>query len=448
MVALRTIPPGSDPLPNSFADEDLVIALDADAALDGAAAAALVEAAATSEADAFYGDIEVAGHRTRRPAWSPTRLRADPTAASPVAVRAGWLRATAAAGGDPALPLRLVEQHATVGHLPATLTRHKTAPESPSDAEQAAHRSRVLTADVSANVDIVIPSAGFPIEPGGAMAIAGLLATLPVSANASILVVVGDEFVGRIDELTARRDVRVITRPAGPFNFSAAVNLGLQHATSDQVLLLNDDMAALTPDAVSAMAAHLADPGVAAVGALLTYPDGTIQHNGVVLDDARPLHSFVGWTPEATAPHGGLIAREVAAVTGACLLARRRDLLAVGALSTGFPLSFNDIDLCVRLQRAVGRVVVEPAARFTHHETLSRQPVITAEEWDRWIDRWGEIEDPWYHPGHRRPDDPHQLHRNADHLEPIEDLAPAAELVRFPSLRSRVHRGRAAAVGA
>ncbi|MEM7140391.1 MAG: hypothetical protein AAF548_05100 [Actinomycetota bacterium] len=443
MVALRTIPTGDEPTPSAFADDDLVIALEPDAALDGAGAAALVEAAATDAADAFFGDIEVDGVRTRRAAWSPTRLRSDPVAASPIAVRAGWLRRHDVSGGDPALPLLLAAGDARVGHLPATLSRHRRPPAAPS----ALDLGRVATPPTLTErprIDVVVPSAGFPVEPGGPMALRGLLDSLAPVDGVAFTVVVGDEFVGDRAFLRTRPDVSLVERPHGPFNFSAAVNLGILRSTADRILLLNDDIEAVDADAIHTMAAHLDDPDVAAVGALLTYPDGTIQHAGVIIDDARPLHPFVGWSPEDAARHGGLLAREVVAVTGACLLARRRDLLAVGGLSVGFPLSFNDIDLCIRLQRTVGRVVVEPAARFVHHETVTREPAIAADEWDRWIDRWGEIVDPWYHPGWLRPDDPHRLHRNADHLEPIDDLAPDASLVRYPELTSRVHRGRAA----
>jgi GT2 family glycosyltransferase len=123
---------------------------------------------------------------------------------------------------------------------------------------------------------------------------------------------------------------------------------------------------------------------------------------------------------------------------------RRDDFLAVGGLSVGFPLSFNDVDLCVRLRRTGGRVVIEPAARLVHHETLTRAPEISADEWDRWIDRWGEIVDPWYHPAHHRPDDPHALARNADHLPPRPDDPPVVVQARRPVLVSRVHRGRPA----
>lgn len=444
MVALRTIPLGSPSLTNSIRDDDLVIALDPDAALDSAGATALVEAATDHPADAFFGDIVVAGGRLRRPAWSPTRLQSDPVTASPIAVRAGWLRAHDLTGIDSAVVFRLVEHGARVAHLPTVLSHHPRGLAPADPGEVAAHRKRLgltVESDADASVDVIVPSAGRSLPDGGPVAVAAMLESLAPAQGVRFLVVVGEEFVADRSVLD-RADVTVVERPAGPFNFSSAINIGLQRATADLVLLLNDDTEQLAAGSIATMAAHLTDPGVAAVGALLTYPDGTVQHDGIVIDDARPLHPFVGWDIADTEPHGGLIAREVIAVTGACLLARRRDLLAVGGLSTGFPLSFNDVDLCVRLQRSVGRVVIEPAARFVHHETLSREPVIAPEEWDRWIDRWGEIEDPWYHPGFGRPDDSHHLHRNADHLEPDDELPAAALRLREPLLRSRVHRAR------
>ena len=101
-------------------------------------------------------------------------------------------------------------------------------------------------------------------------------------------------------------------------------------------------------------------------------------------------------------------------------MSRRSLLLALGAMSTHFPLSFNDVDLCLKIRRSGHRVIVEPAATLVHRESFSRVARIFDWEWDRWIDRWGEVTDPWYHPGYRRPDDPENLRLNADHLEPAE----------------------------
>jgi hypothetical protein len=105
-----------------------------------------------------------------------------------------------------------------------------------------------------------------------------------------------------------------------------------------------------------------------------------------------------------------------------------------------FPLSFNDIDFCLKLHRMGQRVVVEPAASLVHHESLSRSPVITSEEWDAYINRWGQVDDPWYHPAHHRPDDPDNLNLNADHLEP--QSTPLFTVARNTRTQPRVHHGR------
>jgi len=453
MVALHTVPASSAALDPSLGDDDLVIALADDASLTRSGVDALVELAAECDADAWYGDIDVAGVVTLRPGWSPTRLIAEPTASTPLAVRVGWLRRHQISPGQPDLALRLARHGAEVAHITAVMSRHRSTPPGPAQTDIKAHISEIglratlddsgrlhPAGDFDASVTIVVPTAGAALA-DGSVAIARLLERLePMPDRFDVVIVVGDEFRGDAHKLegTGRTIVR---SPHGSFNFARAVNTGVLAARSDLVLLLNDDTEPSDFRFIDRMALHLDDETVAGVGALLTYPNATVQHAGIVIDDARPLHPFVGWDPAATAVHGGLTARDVAAVTGGCMMVRRSDYLAVGGLSTVFPLSFNDVDLCVRLRRSVGRIIMEPAATLVHHETLSREPVISAEEWDRWIDRWGEIVDPWYHPGYRRPDDPHALARNADHLPPESGASPVASH-RLPRLRSQVHRGR------
>ena len=370
-------------------------------------------------------------------------------------MRAGWLRAHEIVEPS-SLPFHLARTGADVAHVTAVLTRHAGAPDGPDPPVVVEHLAAlglpaILDTDhrltprpgFAPEVSIVIPTAGATLD-DGTVAVARLLDRLgPLPDRVDLVFVIGDEYRGDPSWLEGPGR-SVVRRSPGPFDFSDAVNLGVLHATATHVLLLNDDTEPDGAEFLDRLALHLADPAIAAVGALLTYPDGTIQHAGVVIDDARPLHPFVGWAPSTIEPHGGLVARDVVAVTGACLMLRRADFLAVGGLSTAFPLSFNDIDLCVRLRRSVGRVVVEPGARLVHHETLTRAPVIAPEEWDRWIDRWGEIVDPWYHPAFHRPDDPHQLARNADHLEPRPGDPVHPPVARRPVLRSRVHRGRPA----
>ena len=250
----------------------------------------------------------------------------------------------------------------------------------------------------------------------------------------------GEEYQGNPEQI-ARADlpIRLERRPPGPFNFSSACNQGILAARNELVLLLNDDTE-VDAGAIDAMAVHFGDRTIGGVGALLRYPDGTIQHAGMVIDDAHPLHPFVGWTHDATRRFGGTVARDVIAVTGACFMSRRSLLLSLGAFSSHFPWSFNDVDLCLKIRRSGYRVIVEPLASLEHRESFTREPLIHEWEWDRWIDRWGEVLDPWYHPSYHRPDDPERLHLNADHLEPLE---PSANLEpRDTSITPRVYRTR------
>lgn len=219
------------------------------------------------------------------------------------------------------------------------------------------------------------------------------------------IIVVGDEFQGDLPQPMDSFLVRTVNRGPGPFDFSKAINSGLLASQGEFALMLNDDIEAETSDWLGRMAAHFNDPTVGAVGATLLYPDRSIQHIGVVMENGHPIHSFRGCQLSDTAAAGADVARDVISVTGACLLARRQDLLGIGAMSPVFPTSYGDIDLCLRLLRSGFRVVVEPAAILVHHESASREPVIEPWEWERFTFRWGEVIDPWHPSGDHRPDD-------------------------------------------
>ncbi len=411
--------------------------------------------------DAIITDAIVDGVSRRRPGWSPTTVLTDPTELSLLAVRGDRAPLGGGALHERIAAARLLHaQRANVAHIPAPLltsTREAVDGEAQSalDGFAAAHFDDAnlvaaerpgtfrLRGDNSPAMTAVIPTAGTPGPDGSPMVEQAILAALSGSPAMSVIVVIGDEYPGEATFRDPR--VSVVRRAPGPFNFSVAVNTGILHATTELVMLLNDDVsdgAAHPADLgwADQMAVHLQDPSVGLVGALLRYPNGSIQHAGIVLDDARPLHSFVGSAIDDLIHNHADVARDVIAVTGACMLIRRSDALAVGGFSTEFPLSFNDIDFCLKLRRMNRRVIIEPAASLTHHESASREAVAAPWEWDRYIDRWGHVEDPWYHPGHARPDDPRHLARNADHLDP--DQVPFIAEPRGTAIRCRVHHSR------
>jgi GT2 family glycosyltransferase len=368
------------------------------------------------------------------------------------------------------LALRLLETGATVVHLPVPLAISSgLVPTDDSMAERVdkhLRRCRVPALAVAGHdpgtvrldpnfvdppsVSVIVPTAGSRVGCGQRLVMRCLSSLDMVEwPKLDIVIVVGDEYDGNPHELVSdrRHPIRIVNRGQGDFSFAAAANAGVLAASGELVILLNDDTVAHDGDWVARLAMHAVDPAVGAVGAALVYPDQSIQHVGMVIDDARPLHPFVGQRLTDDGPR--LIAgraRTVVAVTGACLMVERRKYLEVGGMSPRFPLSFNDVDLCLKLARSGHRTVVEPGAVLTHHEGATRRSTIERWEWDRFIHRWGSVVDPWYHPGYNRPGDPDDPRRDADHLLPrtIADPPTHADhpTPRDTVIRPTVHHSR------
>ena len=167
--------------------------------------------------------------------------------------------------------------------------------------------------------------------------------------------------------------VQVHTMDLRPFNYATVNNLAASRAGGELLLLLNDDVAPMRPDWLSAMVAHMQDPRVGIVGARLFYGNSLVQHEGVVMGLAH-LCEHAGRLRDGNdpGPHGlALMDREVSAVTGACLLIRAELYRALGGMDESFAIALNDVDLCLRARRAGWRVVYCAQAALWHYESLS-----------------------------------------------------------------------------
>ena len=174
-------------------------------------------------------------------------------------------------------------------------------------------------------------------------------------------------------ELEHRAHVRVLRRP-GPFNFAALNNAAAASVSGGALLLLNNDVEVLNPAWLSEMVAQLARPGVGVVGARLLYPDRTIQHAGILLGPAgAATHVGRGASETATGFFGQLTGvRDFSAVTGACLAITVEMWRLVGGMDERFAVTWNDVDLCLRVRRAGLRVVWTPRATLIHRESATR----------------------------------------------------------------------------
>ncbi|MDE2254706.1 MAG: glycosyltransferase [Betaproteobacteria bacterium] len=169
--------------------------------------------------------------------------------------------------------------------------------------------------------------------------------------------------------------LRIIRHP-GPFNFSAMNNAAAGAARGEYLLLLNNDTAALHDDWLDEMMGHAVRPDVGIVGAKLLYPDGKIQHAGVILGMRGPAeHPFISRPPEDRGYFGrAQLTQNYSAVTGACLLVRKNVFEQVGRLDEGdFKVSYNDIDLCLKVREAGLRIVWTPYALLMHEGSASQK---------------------------------------------------------------------------
>jgi GT2 family glycosyltransferase len=190
----------------------------------------------------------------------------------------------------------------------------------------------------------------------------------------------------------------------GLFNFSRACNFGAQHAAHDDLLLfLNNDTQVLAADWLARMTQWFERKDVGIVGAKLLYPDGKIQHGGVIVGlSGMASHAFQ-LCEECVTTHFGSDDwyRNYLAVTGACLLIDRRLFEQIGGFDESYQLIYSDVELCLRAVAAGYRVVYTPDARLIHHESLTHKRRVPRadflranEHFKAWIERG----DPYYNP--------------------------------------------------
>jgi len=200
-----------------------------------------------------------------------------------------------------------------------------------------------------------------------------------------------------------------VQRDDSPFNFSGLNNRAVRQAARGEfVLLMNNDIEITHPEWLDEMVGPAMEPGTGCVGARLWYPDGRLQHAGVVMvcGVAGHAHKLLG-----RGQHGymgrAVLAQDFVAVTAACLLVRRSIYDEVGGLDEGLAVAFNDVDFCLKVHQAGYRNHWTPYAELVHHESVTRGYEDTPEKQTRFkgeIDtlqsRWTALiaHDPCYNP--------------------------------------------------
>jgi O-antigen biosynthesis protein len=198
------------------------------------------------------------------------------------------------------------------------------------------------------------------------------------------------------------RGVRVLDHPEA-FNWATLNNMAAANTDADLLLLMNNDVEAKSEGWLHALVELAQLPEVGAVGARLVFPDGVLQHAGVILG-ARGIaeHIFSGM-PLGSAGYflWDRVVRPYSAVTGACLMTRHAVFDELGGFDEALAVAFNDVDYCMRLNDAGYRVLYTPHAELVHHESTSRGTSGFGRDVKHFVGKWDRSRirsDPFYNP--------------------------------------------------
>ena len=398
-----------------------VLFMDHDDLLEPHALARLAEAALSEDADIIYGDEVVTAENTdktlviqARPVFSHTYYLSHPFFVHPVVVRAALARAIG--GLDVSLDisqdidfvLRALEVARRVTHVPDILYRWRTHTDSTGHRKRAAvmastcalktaHLRRIgfPDAEVSHGLSFNTFTVRYFGRPSGR-----ILGIIPTKNQVHLLrrcietvrattkgldldLLVVDHESDDPKTLAYLRDIEAsgtagVLPYRGDFNFGAINNHAVNTcgAGYDYFLFLNNDIEATTPGWLDAMLDLGMRADVGAVGATLLYPDGSVQHSGVIVGLCGPAeHAFktVPFRSDAPGYGAGLHAtREYSAVTAACMLVPAQAFHAVHGFDEQLAEGFNDTDLCLRIGKTGHRIINCAEAVLVHHESATR----------------------------------------------------------------------------
>lgn len=437
---VRIISENGDSFDRNLANDDLVVFLSAGDRLQRESLISVVELFTQQpDVDLLYGD---SGHPTdekaeplsftRRPGWSPERLRAHCYVGATLVARTGLVTRSGdlkdlAMCSPHDRALRLGEEAENVCRLAEVLTITKSADSRPVASLQAViEHCKRQKIEADCELDLTVPSVRVKRRLTEKPLVAVIIATRGTSAQVfgkqRVLVV---ESVRSLFEKSSYQNFNVVIvadtptpqtvietlQQIGgerlqiinydrPFNFAEKNNIGAMSCESDLILLLNDDTEIITADALETLVAIFNDQQVGVVGPMLLFEDSTIQSAGHIFSP-DPTDLYRARSPQTAGPQNLLrVQREVSSLIGACMLIRRDVFEQVGGLCLGFPGNWNDIDFCLKVQLAGFRAVFTPHAQMFHFESKTRIAKRVDAEVGKLGARWGSIldDDPYFNP--------------------------------------------------
>lgn len=198
------------------------------------------------------------------------------------------------------------------------------------------------------------------------------------------------------DTIVKNPRIKILTWE-GKFNYSAINNFGFKYVKGEYVVLLNNDTEIITPEWIEEMLMFAQRQDVGAVGAMLYYPDDTIQHGGVILGlGGYAAHSHRMFSRGSAGFAGRLlIVQNYSCVTAACLMVSSEIYKEIGGFDENFEVSYNDVDFCLRIREKGYLNVWTPFAELYHYESKSRGYEDTPEKQERFEREKARLKNRW-----------------------------------------------------
>jgi GT2 family glycosyltransferase len=418
-----------------------------------------VAIAGDSQIDLLYSDEDSVDENARRfapnfkPQWSPDTLRSRNYVGDFVAYRrtlveaVGSLRPEYGSAARYDLLLRVSEVAKRIVHVPHVLyhravrtTDTATVARASDDAKRAIAAALERAAEHGTIVDsgahaFVVRYTGYPSVRASILIptrdhaedlerCLGSLFERSTYADFEILLIdngTRDAAALAVIERFRAADPRLRVLPMDvPFNYSRLNNAAARAATGEVLVLLNNDTEIVTPDWLEALLEQASRPAIGAVGAYLLYPDGFVQHAGVILGIGGVAGHSHRNEPSAQPGYFGALETitNYSAVTAACLAVRKSVFDEVGGLDETLTVAFNDVDFCLRIGRAGYRNVWLPHVVLRHGESRSRGHDVgfgktrrSLAEQAVMLERWNDLisDDPYYSPHLTRLDESYAI---------------------------------------
>jgi GT2 family glycosyltransferase len=357
---------------------DYVLSLGAGDRLSPHALYFYAQALAGASPALVYSDedcIDGAGNRSQplfKPAWSPELFQS----ASYIGRGVAWRRDVYGSGAG---------EWNDVVHVPRVLY-HCTAP------ARIETKSVSTAAPANSKLSIVICSREV-------RRVRECVAALRSTSELPLEIVVVHHLDAGANSNAMRKIADACVEYRGAFDFSRMNNLGAEKATAPYLLFLNDDVIVTERGWDQAFAARLSRPDAGIAGAVLEYPDGTVQHAGVVTGMGDAAGHCGRFQMSSDLWPWLRMSRDVSAVTGAMLGIRADLFRELRGFDLAFPVNYNDIDLCLRVREKNLRVMCLNVGKTIHRESQTRVGGTRYEERDALYQRWAHVlslPDPFY----------------------------------------------------